>query len=208
MEYWIFLNNEKQGPYTLTDLQQVELSPDTLVWRDGLNRWVEAQEIEELEILFATKQPPTFEEEAKSNQSNVNCNNIPPIYLPQEKEVAPPQYYPQPQAMEPRQEQQKPCPPNYLVWAILSTLCCCQPLGIVAIIFAANVNKFTLYDGVKFFNNHDLIKTFEKLECKLLGERERCCNLEKLYIGIKYRKCFICVSNADAATGNTLFAAA
>lgn len=141
MEYWIFLNNEKQGPYTLTDLQQVELSPDTLVWRDGLNRWVEAQEIEELEILFATKQPPTFEEEAKSNQSNVNCNNIPPVYLPQEKEVTPPQYIPQPQTIEPAQEQQKPCPPNYLVWAILSTLCCCQPLGIVAIIFAANVNS-------------------------------------------------------------------
>jgi uncharacterized membrane protein YvbJ len=30
--------------------------------------------------------------------------------------------------------------PNYLVQAILSTLCCCLPFGIVAIIFAAQVN--------------------------------------------------------------------
>jgi predicted secreted protein len=32
-------------------------------------------------------------------------------------------------------------PPNYLVWAILSTLFCCLPLGIVSIVFAAQVNS-------------------------------------------------------------------
>lgn len=31
-------------------------------------------------------------------------------------------------------------PPNYLVWAILSTILCCLPLGIVSIVFAAQVN--------------------------------------------------------------------
>ena len=36
------------------------------------------------------------------------------------------------------------CPPTYLVWAILSTLCCCQIFGIIAIIYAANVK--TKYD--------------------------------------------------------------
>jgi hypothetical protein len=30
---------------------------------------------------------------------------------------------------------------NYLVWAILSTICCCIPLGIPAIIFASQVNS-------------------------------------------------------------------
>lgn len=30
--------------------------------------------------------------------------------------------------------------PNYLVQAILTTLCCCLPFGIVAIVFAAQVN--------------------------------------------------------------------
>ena len=30
--------------------------------------------------------------------------------------------------------------PNYLVWAILATICCCLPTGIVAIVFAAQVN--------------------------------------------------------------------
>jgi hypothetical protein len=32
-------------------------------------------------------------------------------------------------------------PPNHLVWAILSTLFCCLPLGIAAIVFAAQVNS-------------------------------------------------------------------
>jgi hypothetical protein len=31
--------------------------------------------------------------------------------------------------------------PNYLVQSILVTLCCCLPLGIVAIVFAAQVNS-------------------------------------------------------------------
>ena len=30
--------------------------------------------------------------------------------------------------------------PNYLVWAILATICCCVPSGIVAIVYAAQVN--------------------------------------------------------------------
>lgn len=32
-------------------------------------------------------------------------------------------------------------PPNYLVWAILSTLFCCLPLGVASIVFAAQVNS-------------------------------------------------------------------
>jgi hypothetical protein len=33
-----------------------------------------------------------------------------------------------------------PKPDNYLVWAILSTLFCCLPLGIVSIVFSAQVD--------------------------------------------------------------------
>ena len=34
-----------------------------------------------------------------------------------------------------------PKPDNYLVWAILSTLFCCMPLGIPAIVFASQVDS-------------------------------------------------------------------
>ena len=32
-------------------------------------------------------------------------------------------------------------PDNYLVWAILSTLFCCLPLGVASIVFAAQVDS-------------------------------------------------------------------
>ena len=32
-------------------------------------------------------------------------------------------------------------PPNHLVWAILSTLFCCLPLGVASIVFSAQVNS-------------------------------------------------------------------
>ena len=43
------------------------------------------------------------------------------------------------------QDAMPPKPENYLVWAILTTVCCCLPFGIVAIIKACKVN--TLYAG-------------------------------------------------------------
>lgn len=43
------------------------------------------------------------------------------------------------------QDTMPPKPENYLVWAILTTVCCCLPFGIVAIIKACKVN--TLYAG-------------------------------------------------------------
>jgi len=47
---------------------------------------------------------------------------------------------------QPQQPMQTP-PPNYLVWAILTTILCCLPFGIVSIIYAAQVNsKWTAGD--------------------------------------------------------------
>jgi len=52
---------------------------------------------------------------------------------------------------QPQAAQQAP-PPNYLVWAILTTILCCLPFGIVSIVYAAQVNsKWTAgdYEGAK-----------------------------------------------------------
>ncbi|SHF51553.1 Interferon-induced transmembrane protein [Mariniphaga anaerophila] len=47
--------------------------------------------------------------------------------------------------------QQAP-PPNYLAWAIITTILCCLPFGVVSIIYAAQVNtKWQMgdYEGAK-----------------------------------------------------------
>jgi len=36
-----------------------------------------------------------------------------------------------------------PQPESYVVWAILATICCCQPLGVVAIAYASQVSTLT-----------------------------------------------------------------
>lgn len=58
-----------------------------------------------------------------------------------------PQYGGQPQYGSPPQygghyggQPYRQPPPNHLVWAILATLFCCLPLGIVSIVFAAQVS--------------------------------------------------------------------
>lgn len=34
-----------------------------------------------------------------------------------------------------------PMPPTYMIWAILSTICCCLPAGIVAIVYGSMVSS-------------------------------------------------------------------
>ena len=47
------------------------------------------------------------------------------------------------------QGQRPPKPDNYLVWAILVTLFCCLPFGIVSIVYAAKVdNLYAMGDYV------------------------------------------------------------
>lgn len=65
----------------------------------------------------------------------------------QQRPVRPPQPKPQPQQQWDWQQEPKEIPegaevpPAYLVWAILSTVLCCIPLGIPAIIFSAQTRS-------------------------------------------------------------------
>lgn len=58
------------------------------------------------------------------------------------------------------QQQQTP-PPNYLAWAIVTTILCCLPFGIVSIIYAAQVNsKWTAGDVSGAFQSSKNAKTW------------------------------------------------
>jgi hypothetical protein len=52
-------------------------------------------------------------------------------------------------------------PPNYLVWAILSTVLCCLPLGVVSIVFSTQVNsKWAVGDAAGAQDASDKAKKF------------------------------------------------
>lgn len=81
-------------------------------------------------------------------------NTPPPPPEPQSSYTPPPppaQHTPTQNSYAPPPHQAVPVggapPPNHLLLSIFTTLCCCLPLGIVAIIFAAQVNsKFAAGD--------------------------------------------------------------
>jgi predicted secreted protein len=72
----------------------------------------------------------------------------------------PPSFNPPPGATEYGGSRGTP-PPNYLVWAILSTIFCCLPLGVASIIFAAQVNtKYTSGDTAGALASSNKAKMF------------------------------------------------
>lgn len=117
MEYYYNQGGQPVGPVDLDALRSVGLTPNTLVWHEGMTDWLQACELPELADLFP--QAPV----------NPIQSNFPPT----------PQQPPMPQAqMTPSNE---PMPPTYLVWAILTTILCFWPLGIAAIINASGVSS-------------------------------------------------------------------
>ena len=76
---------------------------------------------------------------------NQNQNQQPPYQQPPYQQ----QPYQQQPYYQPNYAQGQPMKPdNYLVWAILSTIFCCLPLGIVSIVYAAKVDN--LYNAGDF----------------------------------------------------------
>lgn len=174
MDFWIIIDQRHAGPFSLEQLREQQITPDRLVWHDGLTDWTPAREVEVLAELFAAPAPPPMPETAPAPDATVPPSECaaPSSERPQEAEYGPnpefhyggyaprpdwqqtnyqqPPYGPQQPQYAPGQPPYgggvPPCPPTYLVWAIIVTVCCCTPLGIVAIIYAANI-KNAYYRG-------------------------------------------------------------
>ncbi|MEQ8473556.1 MAG: DUF4339 domain-containing protein [Marinoscillum sp.] len=74
MDYFIIENEEKKGPLSISDLAQIGISKSTLVWKKGLDGWVPAVKLEELnDIINSTPPPiPTTNEKASEEERNIN----------------------------------------------------------------------------------------------------------------------------------------
>lgn len=72
MTYFILINNQQQGPYTLDELRSRNITSATLVWTEGMADWTPAWQVAELQTLFrngstgsaATTPPPAPEARA------------------------------------------------------------------------------------------------------------------------------------------------
>ncbi len=126
MQYWINHKGVQSGPVDLDALKQMGLTSQAYVWHEGLPDWVKITQVPELQGMYET-----VEETVVTGQP----------YQPQPQPAAHPAPQ-QPQYAE-QPAQPEPCPPTNLVWAIISTVLCCIPTGIVAIFYALKVtNKY------------------------------------------------------------------
>lgn len=79
--------------------------------------------------------PPAPEEQLPPQAGMPGGNRIPPVYV-----MPPGPDVPVPDPMPGHGFRPEPMPPTYLLWAILATICCCLPAGIVAIVFSSSVS--------------------------------------------------------------------
>ena len=56
--FFLFIDNEQQGPFNLEELKTKIITRTTKVWFEGLEDWKNADEIEELKSLFVSVPPP------------------------------------------------------------------------------------------------------------------------------------------------------
>lgn len=157
MQYWAVIDNERKGPITFEELKEIGITPSTLVWKEGLENWVSAKDVEELAPLFeeiplpAPSDPapsvPEPEQEPESapapeaTTSNEWQSGFSAGWAAAINSGNNSQQQPQPQQPAPFSQPQQPvsdCPPTYLWLAItvlvVMTLCCCNPFGLIAIV--------------------------------------------------------------------------
>lgn len=60
--YHAVINGQQAGPYDMNTLQQMiagnQLNKETLVWKQGMDNWIKAGEVAELQALFGSVPPP------------------------------------------------------------------------------------------------------------------------------------------------------
>lgn len=124
--YYLTPQNEQRGPVDASQLSAYGVNANTMVWTQGMPQWAPASQVPELQPLFSAA-PPT-----------------PSYAMPQQ---APPAS-PAPQSMVYAQtnvpgtnQPTMPKPGNNMLLAVLTTVLCCLPLGVVSIIYASKVDN-------------------------------------------------------------------
>lgn len=172
MQYWINHNGVQSGPVDIDGLKEMALTSSAYVWHEGMTDWAKITELPELQGLYvmatedasaaasqaenAPEKLPAAPESQAETVPEAREDVLPPREavtgrpvqpLPPAQPAGSPYQQPYP-AAQPQPVQPKPkSPPTNLVWAIISTLMCCLPAGVVAIVYSVKVmNKYNAGD--------------------------------------------------------------
>ncbi|MBO7568941.1 MAG: CD225/dispanin family protein [Bacteroidaceae bacterium] len=131
--YYLTPQNEQKGPVEANQLVACGVNANTLVWAQGMSQWVSAGQVQELQNLFA----PAAAQQAPPPPS--------PVAAPQSTPQS--VVYVQTNSAGTSQPAM-PKPGTNMALAVLTTVLCCLPLGIVAIVYASKV------DGLYFAGDY------------------------------------------------------
>lgn len=135
MQYYIANGKQPLGPFDLNQLREMNITPETLVWNQSMPDWQRADQVEELRTQLL-------------GLPNGGASVVPPVNPQGERNQYGPAMPQNPYGAQPHPYSQglnadnglPPCPPDYLAFAIIVTLFCCLPFGIVSIVYAAKVS--------------------------------------------------------------------
>lgn len=141
--YIIDASGNQVGPITELLFAKYGVTRETLVWREGMKEWQQAGTLPELSHIFEQLPPsdpyinpctPGQQGQFYANNPNTSCNpNQTPAF----------------------------CPPTYLAWAILTTVLCCVPFGVVSIVYASQVSsKWAMGDVEGAFRSSRMAKNW------------------------------------------------
>ncbi len=138
--FYISPQNEQKGPIEGGQLPAYGVTAQTMVWTQGMPQWMPAGQVEELLPVLSHVAPAAPQ-------------MVPPPQMAAAPQMmAAPQMAAAPQAPQsvtyiqtapgyaPQQQPMMPKPGSNMVLAVLSTLFCCLPTGIYAIICASQVD--------------------------------------------------------------------
>lgn len=125
--FYLDKDNKQHGPIPPLQFTTYGVTADTFVWCNGMSNWTRAGEVPELHMYLA------------SNGNAYGTKEVPPVPPMGASAQGTSAQGQQGTAQQPNC--MPPCPNTNLVWAILSTICCCLPFGIVAIVYACKVEN-------------------------------------------------------------------
>lgn len=154
-QYFIIVDGQQKGPYPREVLRMQGMTPDTYVWREGMDGWAQASSMPELTALFAEGQDsifPNSEQQPQQQPQQPGYGQQPNYgaqqgYGQQQPQYGQQPYYGQQQYGNPYQQNMggnvRPHT-NWLPWAIVSTVlnCLFSCFGVIfSIIGIVQANK-------------------------------------------------------------------
>ena len=141
--YFIDPQRQRRGPIEESQLLAAGVTADTYVWKVGMEQWEKAGTVPSLRYIFvgeAAVPPRPSSEIRETSRHNPPRASTVIREISRQQGTGPDAGQQQPQYAQAPYQQPSVCPPTYLAWAIVSTLLCCLPFGIVAIVYASKVS--------------------------------------------------------------------